>query len=111
MTGGNNHLVIAFPHQAIGCNKETQCAKARPKPKWIANIGNITLDVRSKNEKWSLNARTSDLDKGRTRPTIKIQTTAAMRPHCSDPVGRASYLSERGRMCDARQNSSVIEIE
>ena len=59
----------------------------------------------------SINARTSDLDKGRTSPTIKIQTTAAMRPHCSDPAGSASYLSERGRMSDARQNSSGIEIE
>jgi len=54
MTEHNDHLVIAFPHQAVGCNKETQRAEERPKPERVADIGNTTLVAHLKDEMWSL---------------------------------------------------------
>jgi hypothetical protein len=89
----NDHLVVAFPHQAVGCDEETQRAEARPKPKWVADVGDITLDVYSIYGYGVHETRTLDLEEGRASPTIKIQTMAATMTHFSDGARRASYLS------------------
>ena len=53
MTEHNDHLVIAVLHQAVGCNKETQRAKERPKPKRVADSGNTTLVAHLEDEMWN----------------------------------------------------------